>query len=90
MGCAKMGRWGPGAANSGRKGQTNVHELAEMRKAQAQTGRRWGGVVLALQSAALSEDVLLLFDNEAVLCAIKKWVGQGGKGMLATAPDADI
>jgi hypothetical protein len=30
-----------------------------------------GGVVLALQSAALSEDVLLLCDNAAVLCAIK-------------------
>jgi hypothetical protein len=46
--------------------------------------------VLALQSAALSEDVLLLCDNEAVLRVIKKWVGQGGKATLATAPDADI
>ena len=36
-----------------------------------------GGVVLALQSAGLCEDVLLLCDNEAVLCVIKKWVGQG-------------
>ena len=49
-----------------------------------------GGVVLALQSAALSEDVLLLCDNAEVLCAIKTWVGQGGKATLATAPDADI
>jgi ribonuclease HI len=49
-----------------------------------------GGIVLALQSAALSEDVLLLCDNAAVLCVIKKWVGQGGKATLATAPDADI
>jgi ribonuclease HI len=49
-----------------------------------------GGIVLALQSAALSEDVLLLCDNEAVLCTIKKWVEQGGKATLATAPDADI
>jgi hypothetical protein len=48
------------------------------------------GVVLALQTAALIEDVLLLCDNEAVLCVIKKWVGQGGKTTLATAPDADI
>ena len=38
----------------------------------------------------LSEDDLLLCDNAAVLCAIKKWVGQGGKVMLATALDADI
>jgi hypothetical protein len=48
------------------------------------------GVVLALQSASLSEDVLLLCNNTAVLCAIKKWVGQGGKTTLAIAPDADI
>jgi hypothetical protein len=47
-------------------------------------------IVLALQSATLSEDVLLLCDNAAVLCAIKKWVGQGGKATLTTAPDADI
>jgi ribonuclease HI len=56
-----------------------------------------GGVVLALQSAALNEDALLLnedalllCDNEAVLHVIRKWVGQGGKVTLATAPDADI
>jgi hypothetical protein len=34
-----------------------------------------GGVVLALQMAALSEDVLLLCDNKVVLRVIKKWVG---------------
>jgi len=43
-----------------------------------------------LQSAGLSEDVLLLCDNTAVLCVIKKWAGQRGKATLATAPDADI
>ena len=43
-----------------------------------------------LQSAALSEDTLLLCDNEAVLCVIKKWVGQGGKSTLATVTDPDI
>ena len=46
--------------------------------------------MLALQSAALSEDAFLLCDNEAVLRVIKKWVGKGGKATLATAPDADI
>ena len=59
-----------------------------------------GGVVLALQSAALSEDVRQVLviaqigprhcDNEAVLYAIKNWEGQGGKATLTTAPDADI
>ena len=49
--------------------------------------------MLALQSADLIEDVLhalLLCGNAAVLCAIKKWVGQGGKATLSTVPDADI
>jgi len=46
--------------------------------------------VLSLQSAALSEDALLLCDNEAVLRVIQKWVGQGGKATLAIAPDTDI
>ena len=49
-----------------------------------------GGVVLALQSAALSEGALLLCDNETVLRIIRKWVGQGGKATLATAPYADV
>jgi ribonuclease HI len=49
-----------------------------------------GGVVLALQTAALSEDVLLLCDNESVFRVIQKWVGHGGKVTLDTAPDADI
>jgi hypothetical protein len=52
--------------------------------------RLLGGIVLVLQSAALSEDTLLLSDDEAVLCVIKKWVGQGGKSTLATSSDADI
>ena len=55
-----------------------------------QQASQLGGVVLARQSTALSEDDLLLCDNEAVLRVIKKWVGQGGKAKLAAAPDADI
>jgi hypothetical protein len=73
----------------GRSGHLNVRESAERRKARARTGQM-GGIALALQSAALSEDALLVCDNDAVLCAIKKWVGRGGKATLATAPDADF
>jgi ribonuclease HI len=57
------------------------HELK-----QARVGRDRTSVAVR----SLSEDVILLCENEAVLCAIKKWVGQGGKATLATAPDADI
>jgi ribonuclease HI len=85
---AKMERWGPGAANSGRR---SGQMCASLQRGGRHSNRpELGGVVLALQSAALSEDVLLLCDNEALLCAITKWVGQGGKATLATATDADI
>ena len=57
------------------------HELKQARVRRDRTS-------VAVRS--LSEDVILLCENEAVLCAIKKWVGQGGKATLATAPDADI
>ena len=57
------------------------HELK-----RARVGRDCTSVAVS----SSSEDALLLCDNEAVLCVIKKWVGQGGKATLATAPDADI
>ena len=66
MGRTRMERWGLGAANAGRKDQANVRKLVERRKARARTGQLvW--VVLVLQSAVLSQDDLLLCDNEAVL-----------------------
>ena len=40
--------------------------------------------------AELSEDVLILCDNESVLKVIKNWIVQGGRATLAEAPDADI
>jgi len=34
--------------------------------------------------------MLYLCDNQALLKAVKKWVGEGGKATLVGAPDADI
>ncbi len=39
IGRAKIERWGPAAANSGRKEKAGVRELAERRKARAKTGQ---------------------------------------------------
>ena len=49
-----------------------------------------GGLLLALEATSKTDDLLVACDNEAVLKVIRKWVGQGGKATLATAPDADI
>jgi len=34
--------------------------------------------------------MVYLCDNQAMLKAVMKWVGEGGKARLAGAPDADI
>jgi len=46
--------------------------------------------VLALHSAPVTKPMLYLCDNQALLKAVKRWVGEGGKAMLVGAPDADI
>jgi ribonuclease HI len=92
MSRAKMARWGQGAVDFRGQGEETDKCARVGREEEGTSSNRpeLGRVVLALQSAALSEDILLLCDDAAVLCAIKKWVGQGGKATLATAPDADI
>jgi len=34
--------------------------------------------------------MLYFYDNQALLKAVKRWVGEGAKATLAGAPDADI
>jgi ribonuclease HI len=91
MGRAKMARWGgSGCCKFQGKEADNCARVGREEEDTSSNRPELGGIVLALQSAALSEDVLLMCDNPAVLCAIKKWVGQGRKATLATAPDAGI
>ena len=46
--------------------------------------------VLALRGTPVTEPMLYLCDNQALLKAVKGWVGEGGTTMLVGAPDADI
>ena len=46
--------------------------------------------VLALRSTPVTNPMLYLFDNQALLKAVKIWVGEGGSAMLVGAPDAVI
>ena len=74
-GCCKfLGEEADKCARVGREEEGTISNRPEL-----------GGVVLALQSAALGENVLLLCDNATVLCAFKNWGGEGGKATLATA-----
>ena len=46
--------------------------------------------VLALRGTPVTKPMLYVCDNQALLKAVKRWVGEGGKATLVGAPDADI
>ena len=46
--------------------------------------------VLALRGTPVTTPMLYLCDNQALLKAVKRWVGEGGKVTSIGAPDADI
>jgi ribonuclease HI len=76
-GSCKDGNMGSGCCKFREEGAGKCARVCREEEGKSSNRPELVGVVLALQSAALSEDVLLLYDIEAVLCAIKKWVGQG-------------
>jgi ribonuclease HI len=89
-GSCKDGQMGSGCCKFKEEGAGKCARVGREEEGTSSNRPELGGIVLVLESAALSEDALLLCDNETVLCVIKKWVGQGGKATLAIAPDADI
>jgi hypothetical protein len=70
-GSCKDGRMGSGCCKFGEKGEGKCVRVCREDEGTSSKRPELGGVVLALQSAALNEDALLLCDNEAVLCVIR-------------------
>jgi ribonuclease HI len=89
-GSCKEGQMGSGCHKFREEGAGKCARVGREEEGMSSNRPELGAVLLALQSVALSADALILCDNEAVLRVIRKWVGQGGKATLATAPDADI
>jgi len=46
--------------------------------------------ILALRSTPVTNPMLYVCDNQALLKVVKRWVAEGGKAKLVEAPDADI
>ena len=45
---------------------------------------------LALRDTLIKEPLLFLCDNQSLLKAVSRWIGEGEKATLVRAPDADI
>ena len=78
-GSCKDGRMGSGCCTFGGKDEGKCARVGREDEGVSSNRPELGAVVLALQSVGLNEDALLLCDNEAVLCVIRKWVGHGGE-----------
>jgi len=46
--------------------------------------------LLAHCDSLIEEPLLYLYDNQSLLKAVNRWIGEGGKATLVGAPDADI
>jgi len=84
----------------GKMGAGYVNLLKQRKRQQRKVGREEEGsslnrlelraFVLALRGTPVTTPMLYLCDNQALLKAVKRWVGEGGKATLVGAPDADI
>jgi len=60
------------------------------KRAPAQIGLNWKRFFLALRDTLIEEPLLYLCDNQSLLKAVTRRIGEGGKATLVGAPDADI
>jgi len=60
------------------------------KRAPAQIGLDWQRFFLALRDTLIEEPLLYLCDNQSLLKAVTRWIGEGGKATLVGSPDADI
>ena len=72
-GSCKDGRMGSGCCKFGEKGEGKCVRVGREDEGTSSNRPELGGVVLALQSAALNEGALLLCDNEALLSSENGW-----------------
>jgi len=81
-----------------RAGYVNLRK--ERKRQQRKVGREEEGsssnrpelaaFVLALRGTRVTTPMLYLCDNQALLRAVKIWVGEGGKAKLVGAPDTNF
>ena len=84
----------------GNMGARYVNLRKQRKRRQRKVGREEEGsssnrpelaaFVLALRGTPITKPMLYLCDNQALLKAVKRWVGEGGKATLVGAPDTDI
>jgi len=91
---------GDGSDKKDKMGAGYNNLRTKKKKQQCKVGREEQGsssnrlelaaLFLALRDTLIEEPLLYLCDNQSLLKAVHRWIGEGGKATLVGSPDADI
>jgi len=86
----KGGKIGAGYVNLRKQRKRQQRKVGREEEGSSSNRPKLAAFVLALCGTPVTKPMLYLRDNQALLKAVKRWVGEGGKVTLVGVPDADI
>jgi len=86
----KQGKMGAGYNNLRRTKKKQKCKVGREEEGCSSNRPELAAFLLALRDTLIEEPLLYLGDNQSLLKAVNRWIGEGGKAMLVGAPDADI
>jgi len=89
-GSDKQGKMGAGYNNLRRKKKKQQCKVGREKEGFSSNWPELAAFFLALRDTLIEELVLYLCDNQSLLKAVTRWIGEGGKAPLVGSPDVDI
>jgi len=86
----KGGTIGAGYVNLRKKRKRQQRKVGREEEGSSSNRSELVAFVWALRSTPVTTPMLYLCNNQALLKAVKRWVGESGKVTSVGAPDADI
>jgi len=81
---------GAGHNNLRRKKKEQQCKVGREEEGSSSNQPELAAFLLALRDTLIEELLLYLCDNQSLLKAVTRWIGEGGEATLVGAPDADI
>jgi len=89
-GSDKQDKMGAGYNNLRRKKKKLQCKVGREEEGSSSNQPELAAFLLALRDTLIEELLLYLCENQSLLKAVNRWIGEGGKATLVGAPDADI
>ena len=86
----KQGKTGAAYHNLRRKKKQQQCKVGREEEGSSSNQPELAALLLALRDTLIEEPLLYLCDNQSLLKAVNRWIGEGGKATLVGAPDTDI